>query len=207
MINKTIFIGIAGGSGSGKSTLAMNLCKKYKDQYSLIHLDDYFVKKDRVPELAGFKNWDCPEAIRFQDLHHDLLNLKDGLSITIRTKSELYNPAYIRSLDNRIDVTIHPTRVVIVEGYLVLVDETIRNLFDHKIFLDIPIEESLKRRSGNKFTPDRDYVEKVLMPMHEKYVDPSWLHANLILDSSIYGFETIQEYVEEYLLASKVIPI
>lgn len=48
----SLIIGIAGGSGSGKSTVAVSLCKKYPDQFALLHVDDYFKKKEDAPKLG-----------------------------------------------------------------------------------------------------------------------------------------------------------
>lgn len=115
-------IGIAGGSGSGKSTLAVALCRKHPGQCAVVHLDDYFVRSADAPRFSGHTNWEHPDAIRFGDLHADLLALKRGESIEVSTKSELYNPGYDRRLKNRRRHTIRPTEVLIVEGYLEIVD-------------------------------------------------------------------------------------
>lgn len=197
-MKKPIFVGVAGGSGSGKSTLCVSLCKKYPEIFSLMHLDDKFVPKDQAPTIHGFTNWDCPEALRFDDLYRELLDLKEGRSVTVKTKSELYNPEYTRESNNRIEVTIHPTPIVLVEGYLLFADENIRSILDHEIFLSIPIEESLKRRSGNKFAPDLGYIEKVLIPMHEKYVFPTGIYANLVLEAGFHSQGDILRLVEGY---------
>lgn len=204
-MKEPIVIGIAGGSGSGKSTLCVSLCEKYPDIFSLIHLDDYFVTKDEAPKLHGFTNWDCPEALRFDDLYYDILDLKEGRSITVRTKSELYNSEYTRNKDNRIDITIHPAKVILVEGYLILSNERIRSTFEHEIFLNISIEESLKRRSSNKFTPDSEYIEKVLYPMHRKYVEPTKKYADWVIDAENLNSSAVQAFVESHLKGSDVL--
>ncbi len=131
-MQKTHCIGIAGGSGSGKSTLAVALAKKYPEQIAVLHLDDYGAKKENIPMLNGFLNREHPDAIRFDDLHRDLHALQNGHAITVRTKSELYNPGYTLEDDNKIEYTIEPKHIIIVEGYLVFHDTRIRDLMDKK---------------------------------------------------------------------------
>jgi uridine kinase len=177
-------IGIAGGSGSGKSTVAVSLCKKYPDTFALLHIDDYFIKKEEAPVLEGFTNWDHPSVVRFAELQKDLTSLKEGKAITVSTKSELYNPEYNHAFRNKLEYTIEPKPVVILEGYLALSDNSIRDMLDYKIYLDIPLEESVKRRSANKFAIDQGYFEKVHLPMHKQFVESTKEHADIVLDVS-----------------------
>ena len=192
-------VGIAGGSGSGKSTLAISLCRKYPQICALLHIDDYFKKSEDAPTLAGFTNWDHPDAIRFDDLYRDLLSLKSGNSITILTKSELYNPGFDYTLRNKIEYTIEPKLVIILEGYLALYDERVRSLLDVKVYLDIPIEESTKRRSYNKFALDEKYYAEVLVPMHKQFVEPTKEYADVAIDVSNMTPEEVLQKIEPEL--------
>lgn len=195
----TCILGVAGGSGSGKSTLAVALCKKYPHIFALLHLDDYYKKKEEVPLHRGFTNWEHPEALRFEDVVRDITALKEGKPITFLTKGELYNPNFDVNLRNKIEHTLEPKPILILEGFLALSQERIRDLLDYKIFLDIPIEESIRRRSGNKFMPDEDYFTNVVVPMHEKYVAPTRKYADLVLDVSTLSAEEVLAVVEEKL--------
>ncbi len=193
-------IGIAGGSGSGKSTLAVALCKKYPDRCAVVHLDDYFVSTAEAPKLAGFTNWDHPDAIRFDDLLRDLQMLKNNLPIRVMTKSELYNPEYRAESKNKIEYTIAPKPIIILEGYLALHDPRIREMLDYKIYLDLSIEESAKRRSANKFALDPDYFSQILVPMHRQYVEPTRQYADLVVDVSYMNQEEVVSMVERDLI-------
>ncbi len=191
----TKIIGIAGGSGSGKSTLAVSLCKKYPDQFALLQLDDYFKSKADAPVLGQFVNWEHPDAIRWNDLIRDITDLKAGKSVTISTKSELYNPEYDWQLKNKINYIVEPKQLILIEGYLVFAYEQLRALCDMKIYLDISIEQSLKRRSANKFAPEQAYVEQVLLPMHEQYVAPTKNYADIVIDAGTHSTEAVFDMV------------
>ena len=175
-------IGIAGGSGSGKSTAAISLCRKHPDSYAVVHLDDYFKKKEDAVMAGDVVNWDHPDSLLLDDLYADLAALKEGRPVTVMTKSELYHPEYDYGLKNRKEYTIEPKPVIIVEGYLVLHDARIRGSLDLKVYLDMSIEESVYRRSANKFPVDAGYLEKILLPMHERFVEPTKACADLVID-------------------------
>lgn len=189
-------VGIAGGSGSGKTTLAIGLYKKYPDKIALMHLDDYFVEPEDAPIVNGTINWDDPATIRFDDLYRDIVSLMHGKAVTVMTKSELYNPEYDPNLRNKIPHTIEPTSVILVEGYLTFHDMHVRELMARKIYLDIPIEESLKRRTKDG---DKEYVQKILIPMHEQYIEPTKKYADFVVDAARLGIDEVRDAVEANL--------
>lgn len=195
-----LIIGIAGGSGSGKSTVAVSLCRSYPERFALLHVDDYFKKKEAAPILGTYKNWDHPDALRLDDLYSDLKNLKEGKAIRVHTKSELYNPGYEHALKNKIEQLIEPRPVIILEGYLALHDPRVRDLLDLKIYLDMSIEASLKRRSLNKFAADDEYFTKVLLPMHQQFVEPTKNYADMVLDASKLDADEVREAIERKIV-------
>lgn len=199
-MNKVLMIGIAGGSGSGKSTVAIRLCKKYPEKVAVVHVDDYFKRKQEVPLLEGFTNWDHPDAVNFERIFKDLILLKNGQSVTILTKSELYNPDYRQSLNNKIEYCIEPKPIIILEGYLALWDKEVRDLLDHKVYLDIPIEESVMRRSANKFLLDQEYFLKVLLPMHRAYVEQTKKYADMVIDVTHKDADEVFRILDETML-------
>ncbi|TSC68979.1 MAG: uridine kinase [Parcubacteria group bacterium Gr01-1014_56] len=197
-------IGIAGGSGSGKSTLAILLVKKYPEKFTLVQLDDYYKRTSDAPKLPdGGPNWDNPAALRFDDLYSDLQTLLKENSIEVWTKSEFYNPEYRTELKNRIWHTIEPKPVVVLEGNLALYDERIRGLMNFKIYLDMPIEESLKRRSVNKFFAPEGYFEHVLIPAHKEFVESAKQYADLVVGVSNSSQEELFAQVEEAIKDKK----
>ncbi|MFA6407791.1 MAG: hypothetical protein WCV80_03750 [Candidatus Paceibacterota bacterium] len=196
---KNRIIGIAGGSGSGKSTLCVSLCKNHPNECTLLHVDDYFKKNEETPELNGFKNWDHPDSLRFDDIYNDLISLREGGEVKISTKGELYNPEFKHELRNKKEVVIPSKPIIILDGYLALYDPKIRELMDLKIYLDIPVQKSIKRRSLNKFAPGEEYFEKVLFLMHEKFVEPTKRYADLVINVLEKNQKDVYKIVEEKL--------
>lgn len=193
-------VGIAGGSGSGKSTLAIGLYKKYPEKISLLHLDDYFKEPEEVPKVDGMLNWDDPSVIQFDDLYKDIVSLMHNKPVTIMTKSELYNPGYDQELRNKIAYVVEPRSVILVEGYLAFYDMHIREIMARKIYLDIPIEESLRRRT--KLGNER-YYKEILIPMHKQFIEPTKQYADVIVDtatSSVEGtFSVVETSLQDWL--------
>ncbi|MEZ4180122.1 MAG: hypothetical protein R3B41_01190 [Candidatus Doudnabacteria bacterium] len=176
------------------------LCvKNTPDQISLLHLDDYFTKSEDAPKFREMINWDHPDSIKWQELYNDLMSLLQNKSIKILTKSELYNPEFEYSQKNKKEVVIESRPLIILEGYLALHDQKIRDLMSTKIYLDIPIKESTKRRSANKFQIDTVYLQEVLIPMHDKFVVTTKEYANLIIDVTTTNQSQMLQLVESKL--------
>ena len=182
-------IGIAGGSGSVKSTLAYSLQDRLPNLIEVVHFDDYQKSSEQIHYFNNMRNWDCPEAIDFDKLLSDLDLLKSGKDVEIMTKSERHNPRYIKDW-KRVSYTMRAKELIIIEGYMSLTDERVRELYDLTIFLDLCFEERIKRRT--KFISS-DYTEKVLMPMHEMYVEPTKELADIVIKMEEHNAEEAKE--------------
>lgn len=192
---KPVFIGIAGGTGAGKSTLCSALMDKYPDKIGLIQLDDYFKPSDQVPKFKEHTNWDHPDALFLDKLAKDLAELSQGKSVVINTKNERLNPDYKRT-DKRIPVEFQPKPIMLVEGYLVLRDERVREFLSNSIWLDIDHETRWARRVHFKYP---EYEEKVLRPMHKQFAEPTKQYAAHIIDVSDLTKEQVLEKVDEII--------
>ena len=188
-----IIIAIAGASGAGKSTAAITLVKKYPERIALLHVDDYFRKKEEVPLLHNMLNWDDPRALNFEKLLLDLHSLQDGQPVTVRTKSEFYHPDYAGN-DTKIHVTISPKPVILLEGFMALWHPEVRKLLTASVFLDMSAEASLKRR---KRFENSEYTTKILLPMIEEHVRPTRAFATSLMDVSTLDAQAVFERVEE----------
>ena len=178
-----LLIGIAGGSGSGKSTLTANIKAAFGDDVTVIQHDFYYKRHDELTYDERVKlNYDAPDAYDTDLMIRDLTQLKNGREAVI--------PVYDFAVYNRTDRTrtIAPTKVVLVEGILVLDDKELCDLFDIKVFVDADADVRIIRRIR------RDMVERArsfdsivtqylgtVKPMHELYVEPSKKNADIIV--------------------------
>jgi uridine kinase len=194
---KPIFIGIAGGSGSGKSALCNILKNKYPDKIEVIHLDDYFKPRAERPKVENLINSDHPDSINFLELAKDLEKFTHGKSVLVNTKDEYLNPEYEKTRE-KIPVEFFPKPIMLVEGFLLLHDEKIRKLLETTIFLDLEHTTRWSRRAhlANK---NKEYEEKVIIPMHNKYIEPTKKYAEHVIDVSNLNKEQVLEKVEKIL--------
>ena len=182
-MNKTLVIGIAGGSGSGKSKLTENIKNRFGDDVTVVLHDYYYNRLNNMTyEERCQINYDEPAAYETDWLIRDLALLKQG--------KKAVAPVYDFTIHNRSDQTqeILPTKVIVVEGILVLSDPRLCDLFDLKVFVDTDADIRIIRRIR------RDMVERArsfdsivnqymttVKPMHEKYVEPSKKNADIVI--------------------------
>ena len=178
-----LVIGIAGGSGSGKTTLMKNLVQKFGDAVTVVSHDNYYRRHDELTyEERCLINYDEPAAFETDLMARHLDALRRGEAIEC--------PVYDYTVHNRSDevVRIVPKPVIIVEGILIFADEALRDLMDIRIFVDTDADVRLCRRIKRDVNKRGRTLESVLTqyqqtvkPMHEKYVEPSKKHANLVV--------------------------
>lgn len=192
---KPIFIGIVGGTGAGKSTLCTALQNKYPNKIGLIQLDDYFKPSAKVPEFKGHTNWDHPDALYLDKFARNLSEFSYGKSVIINTKNEQLNPDY-KKTDKRIPVEFRPKPIMLVEGNLVLFDERVRKFFANSIWLDINHKTRWKRRIHFKYP---EYEEKILLPMHKQFVEPTKQYAMHIINVTDLSKEQVLEKAENII--------
>lgn len=182
-MDNILVIGIAGGSGSGKTTLMKRLVDEFGEDVSVLSHDNYYKRHDELTfEERAALNYDEPEALDTSLMVYQLDQLRHGMSIEC--------PVYDFSLHNRSNDTIRvtPKRVIIVEGIMIFVDPELRNLMDIKIFVDTDADVRLCRRikrdvskRGRSLDSVLEQYQATVKPMHEKYVEPSKKHANLVV--------------------------
>jgi len=193
-MNSTL-IGITGGTGVGKSTLCVTLQNKYPDKIGIIQLDDFFKPEDHVPTLSGLKNWDHPDALFLDKLVHSLSELAQGNSVVIHTRSDKLIPNH-KNMDERIPATFHPKPIMLVDGFLALYDERVRNLLATSMWLETQHDIRWERRVFPKLP---GYEEKVLKPMYERYAAPTKQYADFVIDVTALTKEQVLQRTEELL--------
>ena len=178
-----LVIGVAGGSGSGKSRLTTNIKERFGRDVTVLMHDSYYKAHDELSYEERVKlNYDSPDAYDTDLMIRDLSLLKKGEPAVI--------PVYDFAIYNRLPqtTTLYPTKVIIVEGILVLDDEKLRELFDIKVFVDADADVRIIRRikrdmvkRGRTFESIVTQYLSQVKPMHELYVEPSKKNADIIV--------------------------
>lgn len=200
---ETTIIGIAGGTGSGKSTFTNRLKQSFGDNVTVIYHDNYYKPHDDLPfsERQNI-NYDHPDALETGLLVRHLEALKQGKSIRC--------PVYDFTQHTRSDRTIliQPSRVILVEGILILQDERLRELFDIKIFVEADADERILRRvvrdMNERGRELENIIEQYLMtvkPMHYLYVAPTKNVADFVINSGLndVAFDLVKTKIQQLL--------
>lgn len=136
-----IVLGIGGFSGSGKSTLSEKIQTYFgSERTAVLALDQYyhdFIARGIDPVTV---NYDHPESIDFDLLCEHLKTLRCGDAVGV--------PVYDFSTHRRTE-DIHPLeprKIIILEGTLIYASPLIRDMIDHRIYIDLAESVCLKRR-------------------------------------------------------------
>ncbi len=198
-----IIIGIAGGTGSGKSTFTKRIKKEFGDQVTVIYHDNYYRRQDGVPFEERVKvNYDHPDSLETDLLVHHLHELKAGRPIQC--------PVYDYTVHNRSEETISilPSKVILVEGILVLQDERLRDLLDIKIYVEADADERILRRAlrdmeqrGRDLRGIIDQYLTTVKPMHYQYVEPTRAKADIVINSgkNDVAFDVVRAKIRQLL--------
>jgi uridine kinase len=178
----SLIVGIAGGSGSGKTTLASGLRELTADCGSqLISQDDYYrgLPEGTAPEAYNF---DDPAALDLAGLARDLTDLKAGRTVNMPTydfAQHRRSPA-VRRVD--------PAPLIIVEGLFIFVTPMLREVFDLRLFVDVPAEERLRRRLQRDARERGRTVQDILEqwngqvePMFVAHTQPTRTYAHVVV--------------------------
>ena len=203
---KTTIIGIAGGTGSGKSTFTNRLKDYFGDRITVMYHDNYYRPHDDLPFEERQKiNYDHPDSLETDLLIEHLKALREGKAIDCPTYDFAH---HTRAKDI---VRVEPSRVIIVEGILILQDARLRDLFDIKIFVEADADERILRRVTRDIKERGRSLENIMeqylttvKPMHYLYVEPTKTVADLILNSGLndVAFDIMKTKIEA-LLADK----
>lgn len=185
MLNESCkIIAIAGGSGAGKTTLAKKISKLMGiKKCEIISQDNYYFDlSNKFDYDGGTINFDNPEMLEFKLMASHLKKLKQGNTVNI--------PCYDFSTHSRLKETkeITPTEIILVDGILILNSKELIELFDLKVFIDIPDDIRFERRMNRDINERNRTKEGVLnqweiqvLPMHKKFVENTIKSADIII--------------------------
>ena len=198
-----MLIGIAGGTVSGKSTFTNRIKKQFGDDVTVIYHDNYYRRRDDIPFEERKKiNYDHPDALETDMLIEHIKQLKAGKSVVC--------PVYDFSVHNRSDktVVIKPSKVILVEGILVLQNPELCNLLDIKIFVEADADERILRRvlrdveeRGRDLRGIIDQYLTTVKPMHYRFVEPSKAKADIVINSGLndVAYDIVSTKIQAYL--------
>jgi len=171
----SILIGLCGGSGSGKTTLARQLQKMWGFENSgILFQDAYYIdQSESFDHDGGSINYDHPDALDFDLMYENLVELKEGKNVEI--------PIYdFGSHKRKKERLLFPRKkIILVDGILLYSQEKIVSILDHQIFVDTPEKTRLDRRIQRDTVERGRTKEGVLSqffahvkPMHDQFIEP-----------------------------------
>ena len=182
--SSVIIIGIAGASASGKSLMANTIIKELgSDQVSVISEDSYYKDFSHMTKAErDHINFDHPDSMDHALLNEHLNRLRQGLAIEVPS----YDYAHHLRSDNTRHIENH--RIIVFEGILLFVDETVREHMDMRLFMDTPLDICLLRRlkrdikdRGRSLDSVMAQYQKTVRPMYLQFIEPSKRYADVIV--------------------------
>lgn len=179
-----LIIGIAGGSGSGKTTVAKRIIEGLPEEsISIIPQDAYYKDSSHLsPEERKNINFDHPSSIEFDLLVKHIDQLLEGNAIQMPVYS------YVTCTRKEETIRIEPTKVVIVEGILILTSPELRKRLGIKIFVDADSDNRLMRilvrdneERGRSYDEVIEHYKSFVQPMHLQFIEPSKKFADIIV--------------------------
>jgi uridine kinase len=177
------FIGVAGGTCSGKTTIAERLAELMgEDNLALVKLDSYYWARDAEPfEQRVRVNYDHPDSFDWPLLNSHLDTLRRGGAVPI----PVYD--YVNHTRSPEVTTVRSASIVVVEGILVLYEESVRQRCDLKIFVDTDsdlrfirrLQRDVAERGRTADSIVAQYLQSV-RPSHLQFIEPSKRYADVI---------------------------
>jgi uridine kinase len=181
-------IAIVGASASGKSLFAQTIYKELlselgENNIAIIKEDSYYRAQDNLSMIEREQiNYDHPNAFEHELLAEHLVQLGKQQSV------EIPNYSYTEHTRLNKTTTQEPAKVILVEGILLLEDARLRELFDIKIFMDIPLDVCLLRRIERDMVERERSLESItqqymetVRPMYFQYIEPSKAYADIVI--------------------------
>ena len=179
-----ILIAIAGGSASGNTTVVKKIIEQLNSKdITVISHDDYYKDLTHLALTERYKvNFDHPDSIDNDLFVAQLKDLLDGKSIS--------KPKYDFVQHNRSNEyeLVEPTKIIIIEGILILEDERVRDLATIKLFVesddDIRFIRRLVRDTKERGRSIESVINQYLTtvkPMYYAFIKPTKRYADIII--------------------------
>jgi len=196
-------IGISGETASGKTTIPQRILKviNYYEKAKvaiLLNADNFYYDiTDKIPqygsldELKKNYNFDVPQAVDLKHLKQKLGQFANG--------EKGYIPYYDFPTSSRKDdaIYINPPKFILSEGLFNLGEhEGIKDIFDVKIYVDVP-EDEIHRRWWNRakkrgldvnIPKQKEVAQNIFdnaMKQSKIYVKPSKVNADVVINGNL----------------------
>ncbi len=185
---KPTIIAIAGPSASGKTLFAKTIHDELLEELgengiSIIYEDAYYRDQSHLSmQEREQTNYDHPNAFEHELLSKHLKQLTNNEII--------HSPVYCYKTHTRINETrkFLPTKIILVEGILLLSNKELRECFDIKVYMDTPLDICLIRRIKRDLVERSRSIESVtnqylatVRPMYHQYIEPSKAWADIVI--------------------------
>jgi len=195
-------IGICGGTASGKSTIARNIKNLFSEKGAVIILSDSYYKDHSSFDFDSRSkiNFDHPDSIDFELLIKNLIKLKSNKIVN--------EPIYSYKTHKRLKKTkkTFPNHFIILEGLHIFCNKDLIKLIDYGLFLDLDSEIRFQRRlerdikeRGRKPEEVNERFFNMCEPMYDRFIYPSRINADKILDMRSVKFNEIKKLLSEFI--------
>lgn len=203
-----LIVGIAGGTGSGKTTVVRKISEVFPNGEVLVIPQDSYYKDNSGISIEERQkiNFDHPDSVEFNLLIEHLKELRKGNSVEMPVYS------YLTCLRSEETIPIKPSRVVVVEGILILTDPGLRKMLDIKVFVDADADDRLGRviqrdivERGRTLLKVLERYHDTVKPSHLQFIEPSKRYADIIIPGggeNQVGIEVLISIIEKHLIKS-----
>lgn len=202
---KSHILGISGGTGSGKTTFAEKIAQHFAKKALYIPHDRYYKDQSHLAMSDRVKtNYDHPDALETNLFIQHLQQLVSGNNVEL---PEYDFTVHTRKNDSK--TVVSPAPLIIIEGILIFENETLRDMCDLKVFIDVPADIRILRRTMRDIEERQRTIESCYeqyitfsRPMHEKFVEPTKEFAEIIIPGggqNEKGRQAVIHTIEELL--------
>ena len=187
-----ILIALSGESASGKSTICKQIqtcITELKLPVTILTADNYF--KDISELITKYGNFDLlrdagydvdsPDNFDLDLLKEDLLKLQKG--------EDILSPEYLVNGTGKSkpkSIPVKSNKIIVVEGMCSIYD-TVRDIFDIKIYIDLDNEERKQRFLNRAKSRNQDEINALkhweyIKSAGQKYLIPHKKHCDIIIN-------------------------
>ena len=200
-----LIVGIAGGTGSGKTTVVKKIIERLPaGEVVVIPQDSYYKDNSGMPlEERQKMNFDHPDAIEWSLLIEHIKLLKKGDIV----QQPIYS--YLTCTRNKETIPVESSKLIIIEGILILGNKDLRNLMNLKVFVDADADDRLSRviqrdivERGRSITTVLQRYDDTVKPSHLQFIEPTKRYADIIVPqggNNIVAIDLLTNFVKRKL--------